>query len=376
MGRLRVSSRPVYSRAGFITPGRRATDGGADDPAFIRYPHTNQGGTSTMAQADLDVVGIGNAIVDVIARADEQTLEKHGLPKGAMTLIDAEQAHDLYTAMGPGQESSGGSVANSMAGLASLGSTGAFIGKVRNDQLGGIFRHDMRATGIRFDSPSAEDGDPTARCLVFVTPDAQRTMATYLGISTQLGPEDLDLDLIRRAKITYLEGYLWDAPPAKEAFVQAANAAHDAGNRVALSLSDPFCVERHRESFRDLLKGHVDILFANEDEITSLYEVDSFDDALQHVRGHCEVAALTRSAKGSLVLSGDEVHVVDAEPISQLVDTTGAGDLYAAGFLHGFTEGYGLRDCGRAGAVCAAEVVTHVGARPQVPLNKLLAETR
>jgi sugar/nucleoside kinase (ribokinase family) len=327
-----------------------------------------------MAQADLDVVGIGNAIVDVIARSDEQTLEKHGLPKGAMTLIDAQQAHDLYNAMGPGQESSGGSVANSMAGLAALGGQGAFIGKVRNDQLGGIFRHDMRATGIRFDTPSAEEGDPTARCLVFVTPDAQRTMATYLGISTQLATEDLDFDLIERAKITYLEGYLWDAPAAKEAFVQAAKAAHDAGKRVALSLSDPFCVERHRESFRDLLKGHVDILFANEEEITSLYEVDSFDEALQHVRGHCEVAALTRSAKGSLVLSGDEVHVVDAEPISQLVDTTGAGDLYAAGFLHGFTQGYSLYDCGRAGAICAAEVVTHVGARPQVPLNKLLAE--
>jgi sugar/nucleoside kinase (ribokinase family) len=325
-----------------------------------------------MAQADLDVVGIGNAIVDVIARSDEQTIEKHGLPKGAMTLIDAEQAHDLYNAMGPGQESSGGSVANSMAGLASLGGRGAFIGKVRNDQLGGIFRHDMRATGIQFDSPSAEAGDPTARCLVFVTPDAQRTMATYLGISTQLAPEDLDIDLIQRAKITYLEGYLWDAPPAKEAFVQAAKAAHEAGKRVALSLSDPFCVERHRESFRDLLAGHVDILFANEDEITALYEVDTFDEALQHVRGHCEVAALTRSAKGSLVLSGDEVHVVDAEPITRLVDTTGAGDMYAAGFLYGFTQGYSLYDCGRAGAIAAAEVVSHVGARPQVPLTELV----
>ena len=329
-----------------------------------------------MGQADLDVVGIGNAIVDVIARSDEQTIEKHGLPKGAMTLIDARQAQDLYTAMGPGQESSGGSVGNSMAGLASLGSRGAFIGKVRNDQLGGIFRHDLRAIGIQFDTPSAEEGDPTARCLVFVTPDAQRTMATYLGISTQLGPDDLDFDLIRRSKVTYLEGYLWDAPPAKEAFVQAAKAAHDAGKRVALSLSDPFCVERHRESFRDLLKGHVDILFANEDEITALYEVDTFDEALQHVRGHCEVAALTRSAKGSLVLSGDEVHVVDAEPISQLVDTTGAGDLYAAGFLHGFTQGQSLYECGRTGAIAAAEVVTHVGARPQVPLTELVQGQR
>ncbi len=326
-----------------------------------------------MADHELDVVGIGNAIVDVIARADDATIAEHGLPKGAMTLIDADQAHDLYNAMGPAQESSGGSVANTMAGLASLGGRGAFIGKVRNDQLGGIFRHDLRATGIAFDSPSAEQGPPTARCLVFVTPDAQRTMATFLGISTALAPEDLDTDLIQRAKITYLEGYLWDAPPAKEAFVRAAKAAHDAGKRVALSLSDPFCVERHRSSFRELVEGHVDILFANEHEITSLYEVDTFDEALQHVRGHCEVAALTRSEKGSLVLSGDEVHVVDAEPISELVDTTGAGDMYAAGFLHGFTQGYSLYDCGRAGAVSAAEVVTHVGARPQTPLHKLVA---
>ena len=326
-----------------------------------------------MADSSLDVVGIGNAIVDVIARADDATLEGHGLPKGAMTLIDAQQAHNLYEDMGPGHESSGGSVANSMAGLASLGGSGAFLGKVRNDQLGGIFRHDIRATGITFDSPSAENGPPTARCLVFVTPDAQRTMATFLGVSTAFEPEDVDVDLIGRAKITYLEGYLWDAPPAKEAFLKAAKAAHDAGRRVALSLSDPFCVERHRSSFRELLEGHVDILFANESEIISLYEVETFDEALQHVRGHCEVAALTRSEKGSLVLSGEEVHVVDAAPVDRLVDTTGAGDLYAAGFLYGFTRGYSLYDCGRIGAISAAEVVSHVGARPEMPLAELVA---
>lgn len=326
-----------------------------------------------MAESHIDVLGIGNAIVDVIAHADEAFLRQHGLSKGTMTLVDAEQAHALYEAMGPGTEMSGGSVANSMAGIASLGGRGAFIGKVRNDQLGGIFRHDIRAAGTRFDSPSAEVGAPTARCLVFVTPDAQRTMATFLGVSTELGPDDLDAELIARANVTYLEGYLWDAPPAKEAFVRAAETAHAAGKRVALSLSDPFCVERHRESFRDLLEGHVDILFANEAEITSLYEVDSFDAALQHVRGHCEVAALTRSEKGSVVLAGEEVHVVDAAPVARVVDTTGAGDLYAAGFLHGFTQGHGLYDCGRLGAICAAEIIGHVGARPEARLSELVA---
>jgi len=326
-----------------------------------------------MADSRLDVLGIGNAIVDVIARADDAFLASHDLPKGGMTLIDAERAHALYEAMGPGRESSGGSAANTLAGLAGLGGRGAFIGKVRNDQLGGIFRHDMRAIGTRHDTPAAEAGAPTARCLILVTPDAQRTMATFLGASTELGPEDIDESLVRDAKITYLEGYLWDAPPAKEAFVLAAKAAHAAGKRVALSLSDPFCVERHRESFRDLLEGHVDLLFANEAEIKSLYQVDTFDEALQLVRGHCEVAALTRSEKGSVILSGEEVHVVDAEPVGKVVDTTGAGDLYAAGFLYGFTQGHDLYDCGRMGAICAGEVISHVGARPETPLKELLA---
>ena len=327
-----------------------------------------------MAERTIDVLGIGNAIVDVISRSDDAFLEQHDLPKGGMTLIDADRAHQLYEAMGPGTESSGGSVANTMAGIASLGGRGGFIGKVRNDQLGGIFRHDIRAVGTRFETPSATEGKPTARCLVFVTPDAQRTMATFLGASTELGPEDLDFDLIAQAKVTYLEGYLWDAPEAKEAFVQAAKAAPDAGNRVALSLSDGFCVDRHRDSFRDLLEGHVDILFANEDEITKLYEVDDFDSALQRVRGHCEIAALTRSAKGSVVLSGDEVHIVDAVTPKAIEDSTGAGDLYAAGFLHGFTQGYGLPDCGRLGAACASEVISHVGARPEIPLKNLIRE--
>ncbi|MBK1696916.1 adenosine kinase [Rhodovibrio salinarum] len=327
-----------------------------------------------MSELRIDVLGIGNAIVDVIARSDEAFLNQHELPKGGMTLIDSDQAHRLYEAMGPATEMSGGSVANTMAGLASLGGRGAFVGKVRNDQLGGIFRHDIQATGVEFETPSANSGLPTARCLVFVTEDAQRTMATFLGASTELGPDDLDHQQIADAKITYLEGYLWDAPAAKQAFVEAAKAAHAAGNRVALSLSDGFCVDRHRESFLDLVENHVDILFANESEITKLYQVDHFDDALQHVRGHCEVAALTRSEKGSLVLSGEDVHVVDAATPTRLVDTTGAGDLYAAGFLYGFTQGYSLPDCGRIGAVAAAEAISHVGARPEMPLKDLIAQ--
>jgi sugar/nucleoside kinase (ribokinase family) len=320
----------------------------------------------------IDVVGIGNAIVDVIAQADDRFLAAQDLPKGTMTLIDAARAEELYAAMGPGVEMSGGSAANTMAGIASLGGKGAFIGKVRNDQLGGIFRHDIRANGLTFDTPPATEGLPTARCLIFVTPDAQRTMNTFLGASVALGPDDLDRDLIARAKITYLEGYLWDAPAAKAAFVDAAKIAHKAGRRVALSLSDPFCVERHRDSFLRLVEDHVDLLFANEVEICSLYQVDDFDAALQKVRGHCEVAVLTRSARGAVILSGEEVHIVDAEPVARVVDTTGAGDLYAAGFLFGYTRGKNLHDCGQIGAIAAAEVISHYGARPEVPLHPLV----
>ena len=326
-----------------------------------------------MPNQPLDVVGIGNAIVDVLAQADEAFLEAQDLAKGTMTLIDAARAESLYAAMGPAVEASGGSVANTMAGLASLGGRGAFIGKVRNDQLGGIFRHDIRASGVAFETPAATEGPPTARCLIFVTPDAQRTMGTYLGASVDLRTEDLDPDTIGRAKVTYLEGYLWDAPEAKAAFLEAARMAHGAGRKVALSLSDPFCVDRHRDSFIELIGGHVDVLFANDVEICSLFRVDDFDRALQEVRGHCEVAALTRGAKGSVVLRGSEVHLVDAEPVAKVVDTTGAGDLYAAGFLHGYTRGRGLYDCGRLGAIAAAEAISHFGARPETPLAELTA---
>jgi sugar/nucleoside kinase (ribokinase family) len=321
----------------------------------------------------VDAVGIGNAIVDVLSHAETAFLERVGLPKGTMTLIDGARAEALYADMGPGVEVSGGSAANSMAGLAALGGRAAFIGKVRADQLGGIFRHDIRAAGVAFDTTAATEGAPTARCLIFVTSDAQRTMGTFLGASVDLGPEDVDEDLIARAKVTYLEGYLWDKPRAKEAFLKAAEVAHGAGRKVALSLSDPFCVERHRAEFRDLVDGHVDLVFANEHELCSLYEVTAFDDALQAVRGSCEVAALTRSEKGAVVLRDGEVHVVDAEPAGKVVDTTGAGDLFAGGFLYGYTQGRGLYDCARIGAIAAAEVISHFGARPEASLADLVA---
>jgi len=327
-----------------------------------------------MAAAPLDVVGIGNAIVDVLAHADDGFLETHGLAKGAMTLIDEARGETLYAAMGPGTEVSGGSAGNTMAGIAALGGRGAFIGKVRDDQLGGIFRHDIRAAGVAFDTAAASDGPSTGRCLILITPDAQRTMNTFLGAAVELTPDDLDEEAIRSAQVTYMEGYLWDPPAAKQAFLAAAKIAHGAGRKVSLSLSDPFCVERHHESFLELISGHVDVLFANEVEIRALYRTDSFDDALQQVRGHCEIAVLTRSAKGAVVLSGDEVHVIDAEPVAQIVDTTGAGDLYAAGFLTGLTGGKSLYECGRMGAIAAAEVISHVGARPEADLAALVKQ--
>jgi sugar/nucleoside kinase (ribokinase family) len=324
-----------------------------------------------MSETRYDVVGIGNAIVDVLAHADDAFIEELGLNKGTMTLIEAETADSLYGKMGPAIEVSGGSAANTIAALASLGGSGAFIGKVRDDQLGTIFRHDIVSLGITFDSKPAVEGPSTARCLILVTPDAHRTMQTFLGVSSDLGPEDIDEDLIAASRVTYLEGYLWDRPRAKQAFVKAAQKAHGAGRKVALSLSDPFCVDRHRQDFIDLVNNHVDILFANEDEVVSLYEEHSFDDALQKVRGHCSIAALTRSDKGSVVVSGDEVHVVDAEPVAEVVDTTGAGDAYAAGFLYGLAKGDDLSRCARLGAITAGEVISHVGARPEVSLAEL-----
>jgi sugar/nucleoside kinase (ribokinase family) len=331
--------------------------------------------TDTAAQAgEIDVLCVGNSIVDVLTQTDDAMLEKFGMVKGTMALIDADQAEALYAEMSPAVETSGGSAGNTAAGLASLDASCAFIGRVRDDQLGAIFTHDIRSIGVEYATPAATDGPPTARCLILITPDAQRTMNTFLGASVNLGPEDIDEDLVARAQVTYLEGYLWDRDEAKAAFLRAAGLAAAKGRMVSLSLSDPFCVDRHRDSFREFVAGHVDVLFANEDEITSLYQVENFDDALQHVRQDCRIAALTRSEKGGVVVAGDEVLVVDAEPVSAVVDTTGAGDQFAAGFLYGLTHGRDLATCARIGGIAASEVIAHVGPRPLVKLADLVAE--
>jgi sugar/nucleoside kinase (ribokinase family) len=320
------------------------------------------------------VVGIGSAIVDVIAHADEAFLDAHGMVKGSMQLIFTEEdAQRLYDALPPAIEASGGSCANTLAGLASFGGAGAFVGVVRDDQLGRVFTHDMRSIGVAYDVPAASEGPATARCMIIVTGDAQRTLNTYLGAASGLTPAHIDHELIGSAQVVYLEGYLWDLDEAKAAMVKAMKAARIAGTKVSFTLSDGFCVDRHRPEFLDLVEKHVDILFANEDEILSLYQVDEFDEALQRVRGHCEIACLTRSEKGSVIVAGDEVHVIDVHPVEHLVDTTGAGDLYAAGFLYGYTHGLDLATSARLASLAAAEVISHVGARPETDLAALAA---
>jgi sugar/nucleoside kinase (ribokinase family) len=326
-----------------------------------------------MAEKIYDVVGIGNAIVDIIARCDDGFLSKHDLDKGFMRLIDADEAAKLYEAMGPATERSGGSVANSIAGLASFGAKCGFIGRVAADQFGGIFRHDIRSLGIAYTTDPAEDGAPTARCLVLVTPDGERTMNTFLGASVDFAPGDLDPDLIEGAKIVYLEGYLFDKDAAKSAFREAAQRAKAAGAKVALTLSDPFCVERHRGDFRKLVSEDADIVFANEKEITTLYEVNSFDEAADAALQDCELAVLTRSEDGSMILGAGETTEIPADPVSKVLDATGAGDLYAAGFLFGLTQGLPVETCGRLGSLAAAEVISHIGARPESSLAKLAA---
>jgi sugar/nucleoside kinase (ribokinase family) len=320
-----------------------------------------------------DVVGIGNALVDVLSHESHEFLAEHQLTPGAMELVDTARAQRLYAAMGPAVEISGGSAANTLVGIASLGGSAAFIGRVADDELGEVFGHDIRAAGVEFVAKPATDGEPSGRCLIMVTPDAQRTMNTFLGASAQLGPDDVDRDLVTRAQVLYLEGYLWDEPEAKEAYRLAARTAHDAGNRVAFTLSDAFCVDRHRREFLELVEMEVDVLFANESEITSLYEVDHFDHALQRVQHHCEIAVLTRSERGAVVVARDEVHVVDAARVDDVVDTPGAGDQFAAGFLYGLTHGYDLGTAARIGALAAGEVISHLGARPARSLSELVA---
>ena len=329
---------------------------------------------STNTTADLDVVGIGNAIVDVISPVDEAFLAEHDLVKGAMGLIDADRAQVLYAAMPPAEESSGGSVANTIAGVASFGGSGGFVGKVRDDQLGDIFTHDIRSLGIAFDAAPATEGPSTARCLIAVTPDAERTLSTFLGTAGLLGPDDVDEALVARGKVVLAEGYLWDVPSAKDAIVKAMDHARAAGNRVALSLSDSFCVDRYRDEFLALVQERVDVLFANEAEITSLYQVDSWEAARDQVRGHCEIACLTRSEKGSVIVTADEVHEIPAWPVDKVVDLTGAGDLYAAGFLYGYTHGRDFAACGRIASLAAGEAISHVGARPETPLAELVLQ--
>jgi sugar/nucleoside kinase (ribokinase family) len=313
-------------------------------------------------------------MVDVLVHVDDATLEREGLVKGSMRLVDEAVVNELYDRLPPGIEMSGGSAGNTMAGLASLGGAGAYFGKVADDQLGQVFTHDLRAGGIHFDVEPSQSGASTGRCLILITPDAQRTMNTHLGAGLELSPDDIDADVVAAAQITYLEGYLWDPPLAKEAFVKAARLAHRAGRRVSLTLSDTFCVERHRAGFLELVDEHVDILFANEAEILSLYQTERFDDALQRVRGKCEIVALTRSEKGSVIVAGQEVHVIDPERVDGVVDTTGAGDLYSAGFLYGLTHGYTLAQCGRIASIAAAEVISHAGPRPETSLRELVAK--
>lgn len=320
-----------------------------------------------------DVVALGNAIVDVLSHADEAFLQAQALSKGAMTLIDEDRARELYAAMGPGVESSGGSAANTVVGVAALGGRAGFIGRVQADTLGEVFAHDIRAAGVAFPMPRPKPGKATARCLINVTADAQRTMATFLGAASDIDPEDVDEAMVASAQVTYLEGYLWDQPAAKDALRKAADVARAAGRQVAMSLSDAFCVDRHRDAFRGLVEGPLDIVFANEAEIVSLYQSATFDDALAAIRGKVRLAVLTRSEKGCVVVTPDAVHEVPAVRPARLVDTTGAGDLFAAGFLYGLTQGRDVVTCARIGAIAAAEIISHYGARPEADLKALVA---
>ena len=325
-----------------------------------------------MTTPTLDILGIGNAIVDVLAPTPEAFLAERGLLKGGMALIDAEAAAALYAAMPAGVESSGGSAANTCAVAASLGAKVGFLGTVADDELGRVFAHDIRAAGVAFPHKPLAGAAPTARCLILVTPDGQRTMNTFLGACVGFGAEDLDEGMIAAAKVVYLEGYLFDPPEAQAAFRRAAAIARAAGRQVALTLSDAFCVGRHRAAFRDFVKNDADILFANEAEITALYETDSFEDAAFQVAGDVATAALTRSEKGSVILAEGGRILVPAAP-AKVVDTTGAGDAYAAGFLAALTQGQSLATCGRWGSIAAAEVIGHYGARPQADLKGLVA---
>ncbi|WP_315723005.1 MULTISPECIES: adenosine kinase [unclassified Bradyrhizobium] len=329
-----------------------------------------------MTDAKYDVLGIGNAIFDVLVQADEAFLARHGMTKGGMALIDEARAAAIYRDMGPATEMSGGSAANTIVGLASLGARAAYVGKIKDDQIGRMYSHDIRAAGVAFDTSAAADGPATGCSYILVTPDGERTMNTYLGAAQNLTAADIDPAQIAAARIVYLEGYLWDPKDAKDAFVKAATIAHDAGREVALTLSDSFCVDRYRDEFLELMRGGtVDLVFANEAELHSLYQTSDFDGALKQLREDATLGIVTRSDKGCVVVSNDGVIAVPAHPIETLVDTTGAGDLFAAGFLFGLVRKSGYEMAGKLGGLAAAEVIQHIGARPQVSLKELAAQT-
>lgn len=331
-----------------------------------------------MSESSFGVVGVGNALVDVLSHADEAFVaaqcQTYGTEKGAFALIKESDAIKLYDAMPPGIEASGGSAANTMAGFASFGGNGAFIGKVADDILGKVFQHDLRAQGIFYGTEPLILGPATGRCLILITPDAERSMFTSIGASAELSPDDIDPDVIASSRITYLEGYSFEASQSKRAFYRAAEIAHKSGHKIALTLSDPFCVDRHRHDFIDLVQNHVDILFANEEEIKSLFMTQSFEDAASAINGHCEVAVLTRGAKGAVLVSDGKHIVTPAHPVAHVVDTTGAGDQFAAGVLYGLSQNMPLETCGKLGALAAGEIIGHTGARPEVPLKTLLKD--
>src|SRR5579871_5144166 len=330
-----------------------------------------------MTDAKHDVLGIGNAIFDVLVKTDEAFLSRHGMTKGSMALIDEARAAAIYGDMGPATEMSGGSAANTIVGLASFGARAAYVGKVKDDQIGKLYSHDIRAAGVAFDTKPAPGGPATGCSYILVTPDGERTMNTYLGAAQDLTPDDIDAEQIAASAIVYLEGYLWDPKSAKEAFVKAATIAHGAGRQVALTLSDAFCVDRYRDEFIELMrKGTVDLIFANEAELHSLYQTSDFDTALKQLQKDIKLGVVTRSEEGCVVASRDGVTAVPASPIKSLIDTTGAGDLFAAGCLFGLARGAGHESAGRLGALAAAEVIQHIGARPQVSLKELAQQNR
>jgi len=329
-----------------------------------------------MTDQQYDVLAIGNAIVDIIAKAEDDFLVEQDIVKGAMNLIDMERAEALYGAMGPTIETSGGSAGNTAAGIASLGGKVAYIGKVADDHLGGVFTHDIHAIGVTYSTPVLAEGEATARSMILVTPDGERSMNTYLGACAQLSPNDIDADLIKQSKLIYFEGYLWDPADAKDAIREAARIAHENGSKMAMTLSDAFCVDRYRDEFLELMRsGTVDIVFANEAELKSLYQTSDLDSAVSAIREDCELAAVTLGEEGSMVITREKTVAVDAMPIDELVDTTGAGDLFAAGFLYGLTNGHTMDNCARLGSLAASEVIQHIGPRPQVSLKDLAAQT-